>query len=86
MYSPNELSIPVATEVDPKAFELLRVWIANKQQHVSLRTDVWEDPAAWGIMLADLAKHIAESFRKDNGQDVQSVLKRIKAGIDAELE
>jgi hypothetical protein len=24
---------------------------------MSLRTEAWQDPAAWGIMLADMAKH-----------------------------
>ena len=80
------LEIPEATETDSNAFELLRVWIANKQQHVSLRGGVWEDPAAWGIMLADLARHIAESYKNEQGRDVDTTIKRIMAGIRAELD
>ena len=45
----RELSVPPAID-DPKAFELIRIWIANKGQHVSLATQVWDDAAAWGIM------------------------------------
>lgn len=52
---PTELPVPGAVHADPKAIELLRVWAAGGKQHVTLATRVWEDPAAWGIMLVDLA-------------------------------
>ena len=82
----NELGIPDVAREDPKAFELLRVWIARKGQHVSLRAGVWDDPAAWGIMLADLARHVANSIQQDVGLDRLVVLRRIKAAWDAEFE
>jgi Domain of unknown function (DUF5076) len=44
----DQLLIPDAAKTDPKSFELLRVWIANKGQQVSLRAGVWKDPAPWG--------------------------------------
>ncbi|HKV38807.1 MAG TPA: DUF5076 domain-containing protein [Blastocatellia bacterium] len=81
----DELVIPDAGKQDPKSFELLRVWIANKGQHVSLRTGVWSDPAAWGIMLADLARHVANAYQRDAGFDPSKTLQRIKAGFDAEM-
>ncbi len=78
---------PPATH-DATSFELLRVWIAGQGQHVSLRSGVWEDPYAWGIVLADLARrHIvhAESLaRKDIDQDI--FLKRMLEGFQAEIE
>ncbi|MEG3149254.1 DUF5076 domain-containing protein [Sphingomonas sp. ZT3P38] len=82
----EQLEIPGATGTDKDAFEILRVWIANEQQHVSLRTGVWEDPAAWGLMLADLARHIANAYHQQEGYAVSAALKRIKEGLDAELE
>ena len=67
--APNKhLDPPPASTRDAASFELLRVWIAEQGQHVSLRSGMWEDPFAWGIVLADLARHIvhAESLaRKD---------------------
>jgi hypothetical protein len=81
----DQLLIPDAAKEDPKSFELLRVWVANKGQHVSLRTGVWSDPAAWGIMLADLARHVANSFQQDAGLDRLKTLQRIKAVLDTEL-
>jgi hypothetical protein len=85
MAESDQLLIPKAAEDDPKSFELLRVWVANKGQHVSLRTGVWNDPAMWGIMLADLARHIANSYQQDMGIDRLKTLQRIKAGLDIEL-
>jgi hypothetical protein len=81
----DQLLIPDAAKADPKSFELLRVWIANKGQHVSLRVGVWSDPGAWGIMLADLAKHIVNSYDQDEALDRLKTLQRIRAAFDAEL-
>lgn len=85
MAETNQLAIPDAARKDPKAFELLRVWIANGDQHVSLRAGVWADPAAWGIMLADLAKHVTKSYEQDEGRDSIKTFQRIKDALNAEL-
>jgi len=81
----DQLRIPDVALADGKSFELLRVWIANKGQHVSLRVGVWKDPAAWGLMLADLARHVANSYAQDAGKDRDDTMHRIRAAFDAEL-
>ena len=81
----DQLQIPDPAKHDPRSFELLRVWVANKGQHVSLRAGVWKDPAAWGVMLSDLMRHIANAYQQDQGLDLATTLQRIKAGLDAEL-
>jgi hypothetical protein len=80
----RELPIPPATETYPKALELIRVWGAHGRQHVSLATDLWDDPAVWGIVLVDLAKHLALAYHLSSGKHSAGVLKRIKEGFDAE--
>jgi len=85
MSGTNQLQIPAVAEGDSESFELLRVWIAHQGQHVSLRTDVWDDPAAWGIMLSDLARHVANSYQQEKGFDQNKTLQRIKATFDLEL-
>src|SRR5271169_2648745 len=85
MADSDQLVIPDAVRTDPKSFELLRVWVANKGQHVSLRAGVWKDPALWGLMLADLAWHVANSYQQDAGLDRLETLQRIRAALDAEL-
>ena len=81
---PKELPIPEPAEEDLRAIEILRVWAAGGKQHVSIATDLWEDPANWGMMLVDLAKHIANAYKHTKGDDQFVVLERIKAGFDAE--
>jgi hypothetical protein len=82
-----QLAIPPAALHDSQAFEVLRVWVAEGGQHVCLRRAVWEDPAAWGILLADLARHITNSFVQGRGDpDAGTVLNRIRAGFEAELD
>jgi hypothetical protein len=81
--NPNELQPPPAVAATPDAVEILRVWTAPGQPaHLTLRT-VWQDPAAWGLMLVDLARHAAQAYERD-GRDRDEVLARIRAGFDAE--
>jgi hypothetical protein len=87
MGSTKYLDPPPAAAKDPASFELLRVWVAEQGQHVSLRSGTWEDPFAWGIVLADLARHIvnAESMHR-KGLDTDAFLERILEGFHAEIE
>lgn len=87
MGSNKYLAPPPAACRDASSFELLRVWVAEQGQHVSLRSGVWEDAFAWGIVLADLARHIvhAESLAR-KGLDQEAYLKRILEGFQAEIE
>ncbi len=84
MRESGELPIPPAAQSDERAIELARVWAAGGKQHVSLATGLWNDPAAWGIMLVDLARHVAGAYEQTQGLDPAEVLDRIKAGFDAE--
>ncbi|HEX5284253.1 MAG TPA: DUF5076 domain-containing protein [Bryocella sp.] len=87
MPSAKNLEPPPAAMQDAASFELLRVWIAGQGQHVSLRSGVWEDPFAWGIVLADLARHIvhAESLARKE-LDQEAFLARMLEGFQAEIE
>jgi len=63
MAQSDQLRVPEPARTDAKSFELLRVWIAHQDQHISMRVGVWKEPEAWGMMLADLARHIAAALR-----------------------
>ncbi|HUG92542.1 MAG TPA: DUF5076 domain-containing protein [Planctomycetaceae bacterium] len=80
----RQLPIPPSAARDVKAVELARVWAAHGKQYVSLTSGLWDDPASWGIMLVDLAKHIANAYEQVNGKDRHDVLRRLKEGFDAE--
>jgi len=62
-------AIPPAALRDADAVELARVWIAEQGLHCSLKfgmyaddDDVARETTAWGIILADLAGHVADAL------------------------
>ena len=86
MDQPNALPIPHTVAGDPNATEVARIWIAHGRQHVHIRTGVWEDPAAWGIMLVDFARHVANAYEADGRGDYFKVLCEIRRLFDAEWD
>lgn len=81
------LIIPEAAQRDKASFEVMRVWIAEHGQHVSIRSGAWEDPFAWGIVLADLARHIALAHQLHNQTiDPEAFLNRLLEGFEAEID
>ena len=81
-----ELPIPPRVFPDPDAAEVVRIWTAHGKQYVSLATNVWDDPAAWGIMLVDLARHVARAYQQTTGSDHAVSLSRIREVFDAEWD
>jgi hypothetical protein len=82
----NQLRIPDGAVDDPKAFEVARVWVAHGAEHVTLRFDAWKKPAAWGIVLADLMRHLVNAYEQDMGLDRGATFQQIKAEFEAEIE
>ena len=64
----DALGIPPAAVRDANALELARVWIAEQGLHCSLKVGLYaadggaRETAAWGIILADLAGHVADAL------------------------
>lgn len=79
---PRELPIPAAAHLDEHSVELVRVWAASEDQHVSIETEMWEDPSSWGICLADLARHVARAYEQQHGLSRAETLSRIRAAFD----
>ena len=72
---------PLASSRD--AVEIIRVWAApNDAQQITLRTN-WSDPAAWGLLLVDIARHASLAYERE-GRDPAETLARIREGFDAE--
>jgi uncharacterized protein DUF5076 len=81
--SKNALEPPPIAETNPKAVEVLRVWaVPGEPQQLSLLT-TWRDPGAWGLLLADVARHAAEAYGRE-GHDPKVVLTRIRQALEAE--
>ncbi|HMF91140.1 MAG TPA: DUF5076 domain-containing protein [Candidatus Angelobacter sp.] len=81
----EELLIPPIAEEDPNAIEVVRVWVARGAQHVSLNPFVWKDPEAWGIVLADLAGHLANAYQQEMGLSREETMRKITDLLLAEL-
>ena len=87
MAQDKQLAIPQVAAQDKASFELLRVWVAEQAQQITLRAGVWEDPSAWGIMLADLARNIVQvHVEHDADLDGEAFLASLLEGFDTEIE
>ena len=87
MASQKFLDIPPAAQRDKASFEVMRVFIAEQGQHVSIQSGAWDDPFAWGIVLADLARHIALAQQLQHPEtDADAFVERLLEGFHAEIE
>ncbi|WP_240495931.1 MULTISPECIES: DUF5076 domain-containing protein [Xanthomonas] len=63
----GELIIPPDALADPEAFELLRLWAANEQLHVSINRDLGGGAEDFGDLLADLFEHASRMYAQRDG-------------------
>jgi len=67
------------------SIKLLRLWaVCESGQHIIVRHDAWKDPAAWGLVLVDIARHLARAHAQE-GKDEAEVFDRILVGFRAEI-
>lgn len=79
----NEISPPPLAQ-HQAAHEILRVWaLEGSSQECSLNT-TWQDPAAWGLLLVDVARHVARAYANSGHLSEQQALERIWSGFNAE--
>lgn len=88
----NQRPIPSAALADPNAVEMLRVWIAQRQLHCSLKVGMFSDATgvkeevAWGTVLADAARHISNAIEQGFGGSAFEALAEIRAAFLRELD
>lgn len=87
----RSLLVPHSVKGDDAAFEIARVWIGRKKMHVALsvgrylhagRTD---EPAIWGVILADLSRHLARGLWEEFGLDEDETLRLLRKSLGKEL-
>jgi hypothetical protein len=86
---PAELQIPPHVVSDKKACELMRAWAAHGGLVCSLNTGTWpqdEAPVAWGILLSDIACHVADALHQTHGLEKATVLATMRGVFDSELD
>lgn len=87
----NERPIPEAAVRDKNAVEMLRVWIAEQQLQSSIKVGMyWEtmnipEGRAWGMILADVTRHIATALESRYSADRDKVIKEIRDSYLSEL-
>jgi hypothetical protein len=84
------LIVPPAAQRDQDAVQMLGAWIAEKGLHCSLNIGMWQDsgqdePAAWGILIADTIRHVANALHERYGLASDDVVSAILGSLDAEL-
>ncbi len=88
----NELLIPDAARRDESSVEMIRVWIAERGLHASLKVGRYEDrpdiqeARAWGRILADVAQHVADALMTRQGMNRDAAITAIKAAFNEELQ
>ena len=88
----NERPIPEAALLDENSVEMLRVWIADKQLHSSLKIGMYRETMnvseenAWGRILADVARHIADALAEGYSANREDSLRQIRAAFNRQLE
>jgi hypothetical protein len=85
----RELSIPPGVEGEPGAVELIRFWIADGADHVNLNIGLFapdDEPAFWGSIIADIAKHAVNGMmQEDPSRDEAVLMAQIEAGFARRL-
>jgi hypothetical protein len=83
--------IPEAAERDSDAVEIISAWIASRGLHCSMKIGLYQDRddiderRAWGIVLADIARHAARGLSDFYHFDEDEALSRITDSMKGEL-
>src|SRR6516225_3384977 len=73
----DALHVP-PTALEHGGVEVLRAAIVEGGLHVSLRR-AFDDPQAWGMLIADVARHAARIFAKETKLTEEEALERIRS-------
>lgn len=67
---------------------MLSAWIAERGLHCTMNVGMWEaeghnEPGAWGVLLADVVRHLANAIQAQRGVDSATTVEGI---VDSLLE
>jgi hypothetical protein len=84
-HHPNELDAPPESARDKDAVEVLRGWIVGGGLSVSLHPMAFGGPATWGILLVDVARHVARACEDQGHGTYAGNLAEIRELLEAEF-
>ena len=79
----NELP-PPPEAFSAEASEVIRAWVVDGGLHVSMMKS-FDEPEVWGVLLADVARHAANIYAREDGGSMEEVLARIAGVFRSEL-
>ena len=89
----NQRAIPEAALRDKDAVEILRVWIAERGLHCSMKVGMYRETRkdvpeelAWGTILADVARHVANALESGYSTNAAEALQKIRDSFVNELD
>ena len=65
--------------------EVLRAVIVDGDLHVSLRR-AFDDPDPWGMLIADVTRHIARIYATESNLSQDQVIDRVRTIFEAEMD
>jgi len=87
----NQRPVPEAALRDDDAVEMLRVWIAERGLHCSMKIGMYvetmkvSEEKAWGTILADVARHVSRALESGYSTDASESLQKIRDSFIKEL-
>jgi hypothetical protein len=80
----DALHVPPAA-LEHGGVEVLRAAIVEGGLHVSLRR-AFDDPEAWGMLIADITRHVARIYASEDKFAEDETIDRIRALFNAEID
>jgi hypothetical protein len=86
------MTVPDAALRDSNSVEMARVWIAEEGLHCSLKIGMYLESSkvpeqeAWGMILADMTRHIADALCKAHGFEREASIAAISDSYFRELK
>jgi hypothetical protein len=81
----RQLPVPPEAADADAGLEVLRGWVINNCLVCSLLPGAFEDPAVWGVLLADAAHRIANALAESRGADAAAVRAAISRAFNVEM-
>src|SRR4051812_9056881 len=88
----RELTIPPAADRGRESIELIRAWIVDDALYGPPGRGVWAggenlpEPIGWGVLLADIARHVANALQKSDGRDRAHFVRDLRQVFNNELD
>lgn len=83
----NALNPPPAARRSQESIEMVRAWIVDSELMCSLNVGVFgeNETITWGILLSDIARHIANALEESEGIPHERTLEAIVQSFNFEV-